>query len=226
MLVPVYNMAGETVGEVELRDEIFGARISKPLMHQALVRQQANARLGTHSTKTRGEVRGSTRKIYRQKGTGRARHGSIKVNLWPGGGVVHGPKPHKYTKKMPRKMRRAAYRSALTVKAQDEQIVVVDAFDVNALSPQGTPKTREMAMALQRLGLEGSVLIMVSGDASSDEVFAVERSSRNLPDVKALQASYLNIRDLLGYDTVLMSLDSLRIIEGILGSAGVAEPEA
>jgi large subunit ribosomal protein L4 len=227
MLVPVYNMAGEKVDEVELRDEIFGARISKPLMHQALVRQQANARLGTHSTKTRGEVRGSTRKIYRQKGTGRARHGSIKVNLWPGGGVVHGPKPHKYTKKMPRKMRRAAYRSALTVKAQDEQIVVVDAFDAEALSPQGRPKTREMAMTLQRLGLEGSVLIMLSGDAAAaDAAFAVERSSRNLPDVKTLRASYLNVRDLLGYDTVLMSLDSLQVIEGILGSAAVAEPEA
>jgi large subunit ribosomal protein L4 len=212
-------MAGETVDEVELSDEVFDARISKPLMHQALVRQQANARLGTHSTKTRGEVRGSTRKIYRQKGTGRARHGSIKVNLWPGGGVVHGPKPHKYTKKMPRKMRRAAYRSALTVKAQDEQIVVVDAFDAEALSPRGTPKTREMAMALQRMGLEGSVLIMLSGDASSDAVIAVERSARNLPDVKTLHASYLNIRDLLGYDKVLMSLDSLRVIEGILGSA-------
>ena len=216
MLVPVYNMAGETVGEVELRDEIFGARISNPLMHQALVRQQANARLGTHSTKTRGEVRGSTRKIYRQKGTGRARHGSIKVNLFPGGGVVHGPKPHKYTKKMPRKMRRAAYRSALTVKAQDEQIVVVDAFDADVLIPQGTPKTREMAMALQRLGLEGSVLVML---ANADEAFVVERSARNLPDVKTLRASYLNIRDLLGYDTVLMSLDSLQVIEGILGSA-------
>jgi large subunit ribosomal protein L4 len=223
MLVPVYNMAGETVGEVELQDEVFDARISKPLMHQALVRQQANARLGTHSTKTRGEVRGSTRKIYRQKGTGRARHGSIKVNLWPGGGVVHGPKPHKYTKKMPRKMRRAAYRSALTVKAQDGQIVVVDAFDAEALSPEGTPKTREMAMALQRLGLEGSVLIMLSGDSSSsEEAYAVERSARNLPDVKTLRASYLNIRDLLGYDTLLMSLDSLQVVQGILGSVAGA----
>jgi large subunit ribosomal protein L4 len=225
-------MAGETVGEVELRDEIFGARVSKPLMHQALVRQQANARLGTHSTKTRGEVRGSTRKIYRQKGTGRARHGSIKVNLWPGGGVAHGPKPHKYTKKMPRKMRRAAYRSALTVKAQDEQIVVVDSFDPDVLSPQGTPKTREMAMALQRLGLEGSVLVML---ADSDDTFVVERSARNLPDVKTLRASYLNIRDLLGYDAVLLSLDALQVIEGILGakvasadvsSGEVPEPKA
>jgi large subunit ribosomal protein L4 len=219
-------MAGETVGEVELRDEVFNARVSKPLMHQALVRQQANARLGTHSTKTRGEVRGSTRKIYRQKGTGRARHGSIKVNLWPGGGVVHGPKPHKYTKKMPRKMRRAAYRSALTVKAQDEQIVVLDAFDADVLSPQGAPKTREMALALQRLGLEGSVLVML---ANADEASVVELSARNLPDVKTLRASYLNVRDLLGYDTVLMSLDSLQVIEGILAdvpSGDVSEPKA
>jgi large subunit ribosomal protein L4 len=213
-------MAGETVGEVELRDEIFCARVSKPLMHQALVRQQANARLGTHSTKTRGEVRGSTRKIYRQKGTGRARHGSIKVNLWPGGGVVHGPRPHRYTKKMPRKMRRAAYRSALTVKAQGEQIVVVDAFDPDVLSPQGTPKTREMAVALQRLGLEGSVLVML---ANADEASAVEPAARNLPDVRTVRASYLNIRDLLGYDTVLMSLDSLHVIEGILGTAESAD---
>jgi large subunit ribosomal protein L4 len=231
MQIPVHNMAGDQVGEVELRDEVFAARVSKPLMHQALVRQQANARLGTHSTKTRGEVRGSTKKIYRQKGTGRARHGSMKVNLWPGGGVVHGPKPHKYTKKMPRKMRRAAYRSALTVKAQDEQIVVVDAFDADVLSPQGTPKTREMALALQRLGLEGSVLVMLSGNPSEeDAAFAVELSARNLPDVKTLRASYLNIRDLLGYDTLLMSLDSLRVIEGILAGETVAatlpEPKA
>jgi large subunit ribosomal protein L4 len=223
MLIPVRNMAGETVGEVDLRDEVFGARVSKPLMHQALVRQQANARLGTHSTKTRGEVRGSTRKIYRQKGTGRARHGSTKVNLWPGGGVAHGPKPHKYTKKMPRKMRRAAYRSALTVKAQDDQIVVVDAFDPEVLSPQGTPRTREMALALQRLGLEGSVLVML---ANADEASVVEKSARNLPDVRTLRASYLNIRDLLGHDVVLMSLDSLQVVQGILGTDETSAPKA
>jgi large subunit ribosomal protein L4 len=223
MLIPVRNMAGETVGEVELRDEVFDARVSRPLMHQALVRQQANARLGTHNTKTRGEVRGSTRKIYRQKGTGRARHGSTKVNLWPGGGVVHGPKPHKYTKKMPRKMRRAAYRSALTVKAQDDQIIVVDAFDPEVLNPQGTPKTREMALALQRLGLEGSVLVML---ANADEASVVEQSARNLPDVRTVRASYLNIRDLLGHDVVLMSLDSLQVIQGILGTEETSAPKA
>ena len=205
MLVPVHNTAGETVGEVELREDIFGARVSGPLMHQALVRQQANARLGTHSTKTRGEVRGSTRKVWRQKGTGRARHGSRKVNLWPGGGVVHGPKPRSYVKKMPRKMRRAAYRSALTAKAQDGDVFVIDALSMSA------PKTREMTAILDRLGLEGSVLIMLP--ERDDQV---ERAARNLPDVKTLRASYLNIRDLLGYDTLLIPLESLKVIESIL----------
>lgn len=209
MLVPIRNTTGETIGKVELRDDVFAAPVSKPLMHQALVRQQSNARLGTHSTRTRGEVRGSTRKIYRQKGTGRARHGSVKVNLWPGGGVVHGPKPRSYRKKMPRKMRRAAYRSALSVKAQDGQVVVLDAFEMDA------PKTREMIDILQRLGLEGSVLIMLP-----DRNENVENSARNLPDVKTLRASYLNIRDLLGYDTLVLLQRSLEVIIDILAPPG------
>ena len=206
MLVPVRNMDGETVGEAELRDDIFDARISRPLMHQALVRQLANARRGTHSTRTRGEVRGSTRKIYRQKGTGRARHGSMKVNLWPGGGVVFGPRPRSYRKDMPRKMRRAAYRSALTVKAQDDQIVVLDALEM------GAPKTREVKSMFERLGLEGSVLIMLPERNEN-----VELSVRNLPDVKALRASYVNVRDLLGYDYLLLPQESLAVIERVLG---------
>ena len=206
MLVPIRNMAGQTIGEVELRDDIFMAPISRPLMHQALERQLANARRGSHHTLTRGEVRGSTRKIYRQKGTGRARHGSMKVNLWPGGGVVHGPKPRSYVKKMPRKMRRAAYRSALTVKAQDDQVVVLDSL---ALS---TPKTREIKMMIDRLGLQGSVLIMLPERNEN-----VELSARNLPNVKTLRASYLNIRDLLGYDYLVLPQESLAVIERILG---------
>jgi large subunit ribosomal protein L4 len=199
-------MDGETVGEAELRDDIYGVSVSKPLMHQALVRQLANARQGTHKTRTRGEVRGSTRKIYRQKGTGRARHGSMKVNLWPGGGVVFGPRPRSYRKSMPRKMRRAAYRSALTVKAQDDQIVVLDALEL------GAPKTREIKSLIERLGLEGSVLIMLP-----DRNENVELSARNLPDVKTLRANYVNVRDLLGYDYLLLPEDSLAVIEGVLG---------
>lgn len=206
MLVSMRNVAGETVGEIELQDDIYVAPVSKPLMHQALVRQLANARQGTHKAKTRSEVRGSTRKIYRQKGTGRARHGSMKVNLWPGGGVAHGPVPRSYQKKMPRKMRRAAYRSALTVKAQDNQIVVLDELEMSS------PRTRDMVAILERLGLDGSVLIMLP-----DKNDNVERSARNLPDVKTLRASYLNIRDLLGYDYLLVPRGSLEVIESILG---------
>ena len=206
MLVPVRNTVGDTVGEIELRDDIFAAPVSSPLMHQALVRQLANARRGTHATKTRGQVRGSTRKIYRQKGTGRARHGSTKVNLWRGGGVTHGPTPRSYRKQMPRKMRRAAYRSALTVKAQDERIVVLDEIEME------NPKTREMVALLERLGVEGSVLIMLP-----DQNDNVERSARNLPDVKTLRANYLNVRDLLGYDYLVVPQGSLEVIERILG---------
>ncbi|MBN1580808.1 MAG: 50S ribosomal protein L4 [Anaerolineae bacterium] len=206
MLVPIYDTKGDVVGEVELRDSIYGAPINKSLMHQALVRQLANARLGTHSTKTRGEVRGSTRKIYRQKGTGRARHGSMKVNLWPGGGITFGPKPRKYTKHMPRKMRRAAYRSALTVKAQDKQIVVVDDLQIES------GKTRDMVAILAELELKGSVLVMLPEKNEN-----VERSAHNLANVKTLRASYLNIRDLLGHDYLLIPQKSLGMIEQILG---------
>jgi large subunit ribosomal protein L4 len=130
----------------------------------------------------------------------------MKVNLWPGGGVVHGPKPRSYVKNMPRKMRRAAYRSALSVKAQDDQLVVLDALALSA------PKTREMKGLINRLGLEGSVLIMLP-----DKNENVELSARNLPNVKTLRASYLNIRDLLGYDHVVLPQESLAVIERILG---------
>jgi large subunit ribosomal protein L4 len=206
MVIPLYNIKGKKVGEVELRPEIFEAPINVSLMHQALIRQQANARLGTHKTKTRGEVNRTKAKWYRQKHTGRARHGSRTANLFVGGGIVHGPRPHKYTKDMPRKMRRAALRSVLSAKAAENQIVVVDALDLEA------PKTKEMVAVLGNLGLEQRVLIVLP---ESHE--PVEKSARNLPRVKTLRASYLNVRDLLGYDHVLMPLGALQVIEGILG---------
>ena len=206
MVVPTYNTKGEQVGEVELRADIFEASINVSLMHQALVRQLANARLGTHKTETRGEVNRTKAKWYRQKGTGRARHGSRNANLFVGGGVAHGPQPHKYTQKMPRKMRRAALRSALSAKALENQIVVVDALEMEA------PKTREIVAVLGNLGLDRRVLILLP---ERDE--PLEKSARNLPQVKTLRASYLNVRDLLGYDHVLMPLDALQVIESILG---------
>jgi len=134
MLVPIYNTTGETVGQIELREDIFGVPINVPVMHQALVRQQANARLGTHKTKTRSEVSGGGRKPWRQKGTGRARHGSTREPQWRGGGIAHGPRPRSYRQKMPHKMRRLAYKSALSVKARERQIIVLE--DLQMLAPK------------------------------------------------------------------------------------------
>ena len=147
MVVTMYNTKGEKVGDIELRSDIFDVPVNVSLMHQALLRQLANARQGTHRAKSRGEINRSKSKWYRQKGTGRARHGSRNANLFVGGGVAHGPQPRKYTKKMPRKMRRAALRSALSAKAMENQIVVLDALEVE------TPKTKEMATVLGNLGL-------------------------------------------------------------------------
>jgi large subunit ribosomal protein L4 len=206
MQIPVHNMAGETVGVIELREDIFGVPINVPVMHQALVRQQANARLGTHKTKTRGEVRGGGRKPWRQKGTGRARHGSIREPQWRGGGIVFGPRPRSYRQKMPRKMRRLAYRSALSVKARERQIIVLDDLRMPA------PKTREMVSILEALAVDSSALILLP-----EKNVNVEKSANNLPDVKTLRANYLNIRDLLGYDYLLVPLGALEVIEIILG---------
>ena len=205
MQIPVHNMAGETVGEIELREDIFGVPINVPVMHQALVRQQANARLGTHKAKTRGEVSGGGRKPWRQKGTGRARHGSIREPQWRGGGVAHGPRPRSYRQKMPRKMRRLAYKSALSVKASERQIIVLD--DLQMLAP----KTQEMASILEALSVDSSALILLT-----EKNVNVEKSANNLPNVKVLRANYLNIRDLLSYDYLLMPLGALEVIEIIL----------
>lgn len=206
MKVPVWNIWGEKVDEIELRPDIFEAPINVPLMHQALVRQLANARLGTHKTKTRGEVNRTTRKWYRQKGTGRARHGSRNAPIFVGGGIAHGPQPRSYKQRMPRKMRRAALRSALSVKAGQQQIVVVDRLEL----PE--PKTKEMIGVLQRLNVGENALILLP---ERNEV--VEKSARNLPKVKTLHAGYLNVRDLLQYEKVLMPLGALQVIESILG---------
>jgi len=206
MQVSLYNAGGQEVGEIELRSDIFEVPISEPLMHQALVRQLANARLGTHKTKSRGEVNRTTRKWYRQKGTGRARHGSRNANLFVGGGIAHGPRPRGYTKKMPRKMRRAALRSALSVKALENQIIVLNDLQMETI------KTKEMVTLLATLGLSDRVLILL---AQRDE--AIENSARNLPEVTTLRASYLNVRDLLTHEHVLIPLESLQVVESILG---------
>lgn len=206
MKVDVLNMQGEKVDTTELPADIFEAPIKVDLMHQAFERQMANARAGTHATKGRGEVRGGGRKPWRQKGTGRARHGSIRSPIWVGGGKVHTPKPRSYSKDMPKKMRRAALRSALSAKAAEGQIIVLDKLAMDEI------KTKLMAQTLQGLVGEDSVLVLL---AEPDE--KVEKSTRNLAQAKLLRANYLNIRDLLGQQRLLMPLDSLDVIQTYLG---------
>lgn len=209
MEVAVYNMQGEKVGSRALPESIFSAPIRVDLMHQAYVRQMANARLGTHKTKTRSEVRGGGRKPWRQKGTGRARQGSIRAAQWVGGGKIHTPRPRDYSQKMPQKMRRAALRSALSVKARDQAIVLVEGFTLEA------PKTRAMAEALERLVGKSSALVLIPQNAGGFETVA--KSTANLENAKPLHAAYLNIRDLLGYDKIIMPVETLEVINAYLG---------
>jgi large subunit ribosomal protein L4 len=206
MQVPVRNIAGETVEDIELNDNIFAIEPNKAVMHQALIRQLANARQGTHSSQTRGEVTGTTAKWFRQKGTGRARHGSRKAPIFVGGGAAHGPKPRKYTKRMPKKMRRLAMRSALSVKAAANQIVILDDLQFQA------PKTRHTLEMLDNLNIDGSAVVLLAERNEN-----VEKSIRNLSDVKYLRAGYLNMRDLLGFDYVIMPKASVEVIESFLG---------
>jgi len=209
MEVEVLNLKGKKVSKHELPANIFEAPINMDLMHQAYVRQMANARLGTHKTKSRSEVSGGGRKPWRQKGTGRARQGSIRSPQWVGGGKVHTPRPRDHSKHMPRKMRRAALRSALSVKAADSEIVVLEKLAVKE------PKTSEMAQILDRLVGDASVLILVPEKNEDYELMV--RSANNLPDAKTLLANYLNIRDILGYDKIILPLKALDVIESYLG---------
>jgi len=211
MLVDVFNLDGEKVRQVDLPDSIFAAPINVDLMHQAYVRQSANARLGTHDTKTRNEVSGGGRKPWRQKGTGRARQGSIRAAQWKGGGRVHTPHPREYDQAMPRKMRRAALRSALSVKAAESAIVMVDELKL------AEPKTRIMAQVLNSLVGDASVLVLIPEKSSYENV---RLSSSNLPGTKVLVANYLNIRDLLSFDKLMMPLAALDVIQNNLGQAG------
>ena len=206
MQVPVFNQAGEQIDQVELRDDIFGIEPNKSVMHQAFVRQLANARQGNADTKTRGEVSGGGRKPWKQKGTGRARQGSIRAPHWKGGGVVFGPHPRSYAQRMPKKMRRLALKSALSAKASESQIRIVDAFNLDA------PRTREVDAILGNLNVPTTALILLPG---TEDVLA--RSARNLKGVKTLHANYLNVRDLLGYDYLVMSRAGLRAVEQYFG---------
>jgi large subunit ribosomal protein L4 len=208
MEVPVRNMVGDQIGTLELPADIFEVEVNVGLMHQAYVRQMANARLGTHKTKSRGEINRTKAKWYRQKGTGRARHGARSAPIFVGGGVAHGPRPRDYSKKMPRKMRRQALRSALSALAADGQIVVVDQLALD------TPNTKVMDGILYNLvGAENTALVLVAERSE-----AIERSVRNLPNARTLRASYLNVRDLLSHDRVIIPQDALEVIQLFLGN--------
>lgn len=207
MEVSVVDMTGKQVQTINLPADIFEVEVNVGLMHQAYVRQMANARLGTAKVKRRGEVSRTSAKMYRQKGTGRARHGSRDATQFIGGGRPKGPRPHKYTKQMPKKMRRQAIRCALSALVRDSQLVFVDTLRMDM------PSTKQMRQSLDAIvGAGQSTLVLLA-----DHNESVEHSISNLNDARYLRASYLNIRDLLQYDRVVVPLDALDVIKSIWG---------
>jgi large subunit ribosomal protein L4 len=209
MKVDVLNMEGKKLRELELPAAIFEAPINVDLMHQAYVRQMANARLGTHETKVRSEVAGGGAKPFKQKGTGRARQGSRRAAQWVGGGRIHTPHPRSYEQRMPKKMRQAALRSALSAKAAEAGLVVVDELKLDE------NKTGKMAKALSGLVGKSSALVVMP---EKDEAYAsVVQSTGNLADAKVLLAGYLNIRDLFNYDKLVLPVKTLDTLVAALG---------
>ncbi|MCY0900030.1 MAG: 50S ribosomal protein L4 [Firmicutes bacterium] len=205
--VNVYNLAGEVVGEMELSDRVFGAEPNIPLLHQAVMVYRANQRQGTADTKTRGEVRGGGRKPWRQKGTGRARAGSIRAPQWRHGGVVFGPHPRDYSMRFPQKMRQAAIRQALSAKLKDQELLVVDTLDV------GEPKTRVLKEILDRFNLGYNVLFV-----TATPIDTLKRSARNFQDVRTITAQSLDVYNLLKYHRLVLDRDAVRAVEGVFGS--------
>lgn len=209
MKVDVMNIEGKKLREVELPSAIFEAPINVDLMHQAYVRQMANARLGTHETKVRGDVAGGGAKPFKQKGTGRARQGSRRAAQWVGGGRIHTPHPRSYEQRMPKKMRQAALRSALSAKAAEAGVIVVEEI---ALSEA---KTKVMADALKNLvGVSTALVVLPEKNQAYETVM---RSADNLENAKVLLAGYLNIRDLFGYEKLVLSVKSLDALVATLG---------
>lgn len=204
--VTLYNTAGAAAGEIELNDSVFGVEYNEAVIHQAVVRQMANERLGTHATKTRGLVRGGGKKPWKQKGTGRARVGSIRSPLWVGGGTVFGPLPRSHAKDMPRKARQLAVKSALSEKLRAGEIIVVDAIQFEA------PKTKDVVKMLAAFDVAGKALIVDGGEKSANTVL----SARNIPGVKAYAPSGLNIYDLVHYTKLFLTKDAVEKIEEVL----------
>ena len=204
--MPVYSLNGEVVEQVELSDAVFALPFNEAVVHQAMVRQLANGRQGTASTKTRGEVSGSTRKLYPQKHTGRARRGDIKSPLLRGGGVVFGPKPRTYRQSMPKKMRRLALKCLLSAKVREGNIRLVQELDFKG------PKTKDMINVLSSLGIDSSTLILTAQSTPN-----VVKSAANLPEVKVLPSALINVLDLLSYKMLVATVPAIRNIEQIWG---------
>ncbi|NLN07100.1 MAG: 50S ribosomal protein L4 [Firmicutes bacterium] len=203
--VALYNQQGEQIGDIELSDDIFGVQINTAAMHQAVVAYLANQRLASAKTKTRTEVRGGGRKPWRQKGTGRARHGSIRSPIWRGGGIVFGPTGEQnYKQKLPKKIKRLALKSALTAKVNDGSLIVLDALRLEK------PKTKEMVAILQRLQTGRKVLLVMDGSQEN-----VIKSARNIPGVKTTHAGQLNVYDILNTDNLVLTRDAVNQIEEV-----------
>ncbi len=202
--VAVYNMHGAQVGEIDLNDNVFGIEPNKSVMFDFIKMQLANKRQGTSSTKTRTEVRGGGKKPWRQKGTGRARVGSSRNPVWRGGGIAFGPKPRDYSYKLPQKVRRLALKSALSSKAIDHNIIVVDALNFDE------PKTKAMLQSLQALNV-GKKTLLVTADGNANVV----KSARNIPGVKPMRADFINVYDILKHETLLITKDAVAMVEEV-----------
>ncbi|MFO7172004.1 MAG: 50S ribosomal protein L4 [Bacillota bacterium] len=203
--VALFNKEGQQVGELELRDDIFGLQPNIALLHQVVTAYLANQRQGTHDTKTRGEVRGGGRKPWRQKGTGRARQGSIRAPHWRGGGVVFGPHPRSYRLEVPKKMRRLALKQALSAKVADGNFVVLDSYDIEA------PKTKEVVRLLKTFGTEKALIVTATHNPN------VYKSARNIPGTAVMAARDLNTYEVLKAPKVIITQEAVAVVEEVLG---------
>lgn len=202
----LYNRDGEQVEEIELNDGLFSAPLKQGVLHQTAVSQAARRRLGTASTKDRSEVRGGGAKPWPQKGTGRARHGSTRSPLWAGGGVTFGPQPRDYNPKVPKKMRRAALKSALSDKVNEGKMVIIDDYAID------TPQTKKMVLLLENLKVSGGALIVLDQPDLN-----IIKAARNLPRVKTVIARQLNVLDILTYNYLVMNKTALQQVEEVFG---------
>jgi len=206
--VQVVNMQGTPVGEIDLNEEIFGIKPNVPVMHSAVIAQLANARVGTHATLGRSEVRGGGRKPWRQKGTGRARAGTIRSPLWRGGGIVFGPKPRDYRKKLPKKVRKLALCSALSTKVNENNLIVIEQINFEK------PKTKDMVKLLEALKINNKAMLVLENNDQN-----VQFSARNIQGLITARADGLNIVDLLKYDVIVFTKAAVAKTEEVLSNA-------